>query len=181
MHMRSMVRTIAKWTATAATLTLLSAWLLAGYSTTSVLIRPGTTRPHQAVLSHGSIEWLVAQPAGSSNLIGCFQLKSEVGPTFDPGLVRPRVEPAQLPGIDKCIIIPLWIPLAMCLAATPVLWFVDRRRRRPGYCAKCGYDLTKNLSGRCPECGSATPAGYSRTSPSAKAISHTSNRETGCP
>jgi hypothetical protein len=24
-----------------------------------------------------------------------------------------------------------------------------------GHCKKCGYDLTGNVSGRCPECGSA--------------------------
>jgi len=30
-------------------------------------------------------------------------------------------------------------------------------RRRPGvHCAACGYDLTGNVSGRCPECGCAT-------------------------
>lgn len=27
------------------------------------------------------------------------------------------------------------------------------RRINPGYCDACGYDLTGNLSGRCPECG----------------------------
>ncbi len=155
---RLWVRRISKWVVSVSSLALLGVWLLAGYSTTSVLITPGTTRPHQAVLSHGCIEWLVAQPAGSSNLIGCFQLKSEVGSTFDPGLIFPRVEPAQLPGIDKCIIIPLWVPLAVCLAATPALWFADRRLRQPGFCAKCGYDLNKNVSGRCPECGGATGA-----------------------
>lgn len=153
MQQRSWTHKLAKWVASAATLILLGVWVLAGYSTTNVLITPGTTRAHQAVLSHGCVEWLVAQPAGNSNLIGCFQLKSEVVSSFDPGFVRPRVEPAQLPGIDKCIIIPLWIPLAVFLAATPVLWFVDRRRRQPGFCAKCGYDLNKNVSGRCPECG----------------------------
>jgi hypothetical protein len=26
-------------------------------------------------------------------------------------------------------------------------------RRIPGRCARCGYDLTGNVSGRCPECG----------------------------
>lgn len=40
--------------------------------------------------------------------------------------------------------------------------FVDRRRRRAaearrirGQCVSCGYDLTGNRSGRCPECGTA--------------------------
>ena len=29
------------------------------------------------------------------------------------------------------------------------------RRRRKGLCLKCGYDLTGNVSGVCPECGKA--------------------------
>ena len=27
------------------------------------------------------------------------------------------------------------------------------RKPRPGHCRSCGYDLTGNTSGRCPECG----------------------------
>lgn len=30
-------------------------------------------------------------------------------------------------------------------------WRADRHRR--GHCRKCGYNLTGNVSGRCPECG----------------------------
>ncbi|MCH7873067.1 MAG: hypothetical protein IID33_15330 [Planctomycetes bacterium] len=36
---------------------------------------------------------------------------------------------------------------------TALLWFLDRRHP-PGHCP-CGYDLTGNVSGRCPECGEA--------------------------
>ncbi|MFQ5807377.1 MAG: hypothetical protein ACE5I3_13095 [Phycisphaerae bacterium] len=34
---------------------------------------------------------------------------------------------------------------------------VPRAKRRipPGHCQKCGYDLTGNVSGKCPECGEA--------------------------
>jgi hypothetical protein len=32
-----------------------------------------------------------------------------------------------------------------------------RRRRRRGLCAACGYDLTGNVSGVCPECGGVAP------------------------
>jgi len=28
-----------------------------------------------------------------------------------------------------------------------------RRRLKSGLCGKCGYDLTGNVSGVCPECG----------------------------
>ncbi|MGD8450719.1 MAG: hypothetical protein PVJ57_02775 [Phycisphaerae bacterium] len=33
-----------------------------------------------------------------------------------------------------------------------------RQERRPHHCLKCGYDLTGNVSGRCPECGTKTRA-----------------------
>jgi len=33
-------------------------------------------------------------------------------------------------------------------------WWRDRHRRIPsGHCQKCGYNLTGNTSGVCPECG----------------------------
>ena len=32
------------------------------------------------------------------------------------------------------------------------------RKPKPGYCLKCGYDLTGNESGKCPECGEAIDA-----------------------
>ncbi len=38
-------------------------------------------------------------------------------------------------------------------------WCVRRRRAellRAGQCSECGYDLTGNTSGVCPECGGAT-------------------------
>ena len=33
-----------------------------------------------------------------------------------------------------------------------IVWYRDRRRP-PGHCQSCGYDLTGNESGVCPECG----------------------------
>ncbi len=33
------------------------------------------------------------------------------------------------------------------------------RRDRAGCCAACGYDLTGNVSGRCPECGALREEG----------------------
>jgi len=50
-------------------------------------------------------------------------------------------------------IVPLWIPLCAALVLSVGLWL---RKRPPaeGCCQNCGYDLTGNVSGRCPECGS---------------------------
>ena len=37
-------------------------------------------------------------------------------------------------------------------------WLVRHDPRfKPGHCRSCGYDLTGNLSGVCPECGAAVP------------------------
>lgn len=53
------------------------------------------------------------------------------------------------------VIIPLWFPLLL-FGAYPTLVLVTkpfRRRRRPGRCPTCDYDLTGNVTGICPECG----------------------------
>ena len=55
--------------------------------------------------------------------------------------------------------LPLWIPYLALLTLSLLLWRIGRPRRfRAGHCQSCGYDLTGNTSGRCPECGSSTAA-----------------------
>ncbi|MEW6253162.1 MAG: hypothetical protein AB1716_21195 [Planctomycetota bacterium] len=57
---------------------------------------------------------------------------------------------------QESVVVPLWIPLA--LVGVPTVWCWWRPNRRPCApgCRACGYDLTGNVSGRCPECGCAT-------------------------
>jgi hypothetical protein len=62
-----------------------------------------------------------------------------------------RVPATRLFG--KQVSLPLWLPVAAIAASTAYLWRADRRRPPPGHCQHCGYDLTGNVSGRCPECG----------------------------
>ena len=49
---------------------------------------------------------------------------------------------------------PLWEAVILfCVPAMFALWWPARFQAEPGHCRRCGYDLTGNLSGRCPECG----------------------------
>ena len=62
--------------------------------------------------------------------------------------------------------LPLWLLLLICLAypfirgalAVRAVW-IHWRRRPAGMCPSCGYDLTGNVSGACPECGRSTVKG----------------------
>jgi hypothetical protein len=54
------------------------------------------------------------------------------------------------------IVFPIWyIPSLMAIPVGFGIWTIrrNRRNRRNGLCRSCGYDLTGNTSGRCPECG----------------------------
>lgn len=69
-------------------------------------------------------------------------------------LMPPRVE--QVLAVLFFLQLPAWLIVGLCL------WTRQenaRRRREPGRCLRCRYDLTGNRSGRCPECGQWTSAG----------------------
>jgi hypothetical protein len=59
---------------------------------------------------------------------------------------------------DWVLAVPHWLPAAL-LGVMPAVWLnrfrKTRRVRRPGLCRTCGYDLTGNASGVCPECGTS--------------------------
>ncbi len=57
----------------------------------------------------------------------------------------------------RALYLPLLPLLLAALVPTALLWWLDRRKYPPGHCGKCGYDLTANVSGVCPECGSPIP------------------------
>lgn len=50
-----------------------------------------------------------------------------------------------------------WLPFVVLTLPALLLLLISRWwgywRWRPGLCRRCGYDLTGNVSGRCPECG----------------------------
>jgi hypothetical protein len=53
--------------------------------------------------------------------------------------------------------LPIWVFLGASAFSTALLWYWSRKRYPPGYCRSCGYDLTGNESGMCPECGTPIP------------------------
>jgi hypothetical protein len=57
---------------------------------------------------------------------------------------------------ESSVLLPLWIPLLLSVGLTGFLFWRDRRRVSPANCCTaCGYDLTGNASGVCPECGAS--------------------------
>jgi ribosomal protein S27AE len=54
------------------------------------------------------------------------------------------------------LLVPMWF-IAIASAILPVLWLHRRRKRKliGVHCGRCGYDLTGNTNGVCPECGTA--------------------------
>lgn len=120
------------------------------------------TTPNNEIIQlwRGSIDWLHPDPterqlwkivdslmkrAGTVRVLGYDGLETFWWPQkmdYATGMMR--------------IIIPLWIP-TLLFAVPPILcvasWYRSRLRRKTGHCALCGYDLTGNESGNCPECG----------------------------
>jgi hypothetical protein len=49
-----------------------------------------------------------------------------------------------------------WVLLFLAMPAVWLLmWWSAQRRTEQGICSSCGYSLTGNTSGACPECGTA--------------------------
>jgi len=81
-----------------------------------------------------------------------------------PGMGQPRLPLVAevLPVYDGqwAVVLSCWY-VALFLAVLPLWWIVRRRRAAKramiGGCLHCGYSLTGNTSGTCPECGTAIP------------------------
>ena len=74
------------------------------------------------------------------------------------GFVLPRLRVLQVTGVPDSltVIVPMWLPLVVFAIPTAILWRRDRRPRK-GHCPHCGYNLTGNESGKCPECATPVP------------------------
>jgi hypothetical protein len=110
------------------------------------------------VLDHGCIEVYRNLSKRAYTIPGWqVQLRSDVSLGWLPAYRQYDntwgTPPARIVKTSEVISIPLWIPLLLVATPGALLWWRDRRRIPPGHCRKCGYNLTGNVSGVCPECG----------------------------
>ena len=78
---------------------------------------------------------------------------------------KPKPVASNAETVDALILshsrVAVW-PLLFLSAIYPVIVIAtacrSRRRNRMGFCISCGYSLTGNVSGVCPECGTAVTA-----------------------
>lgn len=86
-----------------------------------------------------------------------YRLRVPWGPGYTAYDWRPFLEVLLSGGYLHRLSMPLWLPF-LVLAAYPTIALFrgpvrSWHRRRWGYCVECRYDLTGNVSGVCPECG----------------------------
>ncbi len=89
-----------------------------------------------------------------------------------PGLTEPHqwhIRILKWLGLAVCMAVPVLVSIRgtsypnlsgeavflLNAVVTATLWWHDERHLLPGHCQHCGYNLTGNVSGRCPECGTA--------------------------
>ena len=79
-----------------------------------------------------------------------------------PEIVEPACHLGRRTRVDRSyfrlttVSLPFWFLLAGPLVARYVLWRTGPRRFPAGHCGGCGYNLTGNVRGVCPECGMTT-------------------------
>ncbi|MBN1512041.1 MAG: hypothetical protein JXB13_08500 [Phycisphaerae bacterium] len=150
MRRRSRTRRILKWVGLVACALLIAAWMPVGWAIRYVEWHWGGSNFPQDVYSGywiggggaGYIDYLSYKPSVGLSLGRPMESGLDIGWSEDIFDVR-------------CWYCPAWIPLLLLALPTALLWHRDRRPPK-GHCRNCGYNLTGNVSGVCPECGEAT-------------------------
>lgn len=146
----SRTRRIFKWTGAGLSLAILAAWIVSLWYGVYLVSTPRNS----LLISAGS---LIGENAPIERKFGV-RSGIHTHPWVGFGFSAPRVDTINIcvhvPEYDLTVsTLPLWIPLLLTAIPTAWLWHRDRGRIRPGFCTHCGYDLTGNTSGVCPECG----------------------------
>jgi hypothetical protein len=87
------------------------------------------------------------------------QLAGPALPDVMRSMVRFGYDGSLPSSADKVLTFPHWAAAALFALLPSARFYRRLRRREDGRCKKCGYDLTGNLSGVCPECGNPSHLG----------------------
>ena len=123
---------------------------------------------------YGSLRWFVGVCGGQIHVVHVddayflwdghpVTVGAPMGAHVEPARPLPKnYTPAWSlwPGWDsfpdtRGVYVPLWPFVLVPALMAGWRWWRDWPRPGPGQCRRCGYDLTGNVSGRCPECGVA--------------------------
>jgi hypothetical protein len=163
----SRVRRVMKWAGLVCCLVLVIAtaisfqwWISYGYVWPKCAHGPVTITLVWGVLSCGgpprAVAVLLPEEQLATRRFGVNSVNSPPLGVLLPHMFRPRLQRAYpaSPFLVGRVQIPLPPVIIVLAAGTAFLWHRDRRMP-PGHCKECGYDLTGNVSGICPECGTA--------------------------
>ncbi|MCA9242789.1 MAG: hypothetical protein KDA32_02450 [Phycisphaerales bacterium] len=145
MRRRYLRRRIAKWTGSVLVVLTLAIWLASGWFTWRFQIGgwaggiwAGYAQVYRYYGARAALSQFIYSPK--------FALVWYRGVIFGPRHNVVQVFPFRHAEA------PLWM-IAMLIAAPTAWWWVKDRPLGRHCCQRCGYDLTGNESGRCPECG----------------------------
>jgi len=155
---RGRVRRVAKEVGSGTTLVLMCAWALS--NVWGWYYQSGVSRQTQVAWTIGVVsgqifvDKITGKPLGPI-LKGFHCYKPGLPILFSLPNVH-RYDWRRIGTLWERVALPFWLPLLIIAIATGILWYQDRRRFEAGQCRRCGYDLSGNVSGICPECGMGT-------------------------
>lgn len=161
MHRRHRRRRVLRWVGTVLSLLILAAavaclrWQTvsvgAGWGWKIGLNSGAFVAAHERASPSRSDEWL-----SFGRVYGSRAELAERWGAF--GLWPQDVTSSTGPWTVRWVFVPLWMLFVLTAIPTALIGWLDRRRPEPGRCANCGYNLTGNITGRCPECGASIQA-----------------------
>ena len=87
-------------------------------------------------------------------LVAHFADEDQYAGRFDLDIRRPRFRL----DLGTPLLLGIMIGMPLGVLSLCVRGLLPARQLAEGRCRKCGYDLTGNITGRCPECGTPTAA-----------------------
>ena len=148
MRRRSRLLRVAKWGGVVVCAVLMATWAV---STRWVVAYHGSHRSSAVMNGEFVAFWLAEEKVPRWWFNRLDDAHSTYGFTL-PSYVRSAVllDDKTTPRSTK-FSVPIWMPLVLSVGLTTYIIWIDRPPK-PGHCP-CGYNLTGNVSGVCPECG----------------------------